>query len=118
MECECSKVLPSLENQSLNLLCDLEFEERDLRCLSCTTHTSKVARKTLKPCILLRVYGYLDQYLHVLEVSDLKDKEGFLFTSVFIDCFAHNFKPQSKFNLLFFNLQTMRHHLMSQASAS
>lgn len=84
MECENSKVLPSLENQ---LKSSLLFGIRREWLKTFELHHTQVksCQKEFKILYTFERLQSFGPYSDLIKVSDLKDKEVFLFTSVFID---------------------------------
>lgn len=87
MECENSKVLSSLENQ---LKSSLLFGIRREWLKTFKLHHTQVkcCQKEFKTLYSLESLQSFGPFLDQTEVSDVKDKEGFLFSSVFIDHYA------------------------------
>lgn len=83
MECENSKVLPSLENQlKSSLLFGIRREW--LKTLELHHTQVKSCQKEFKTLYSLESLQSFGPFLDQIEISDVKDKESFLFTSVFM----------------------------------
>lgn len=123
VESENSNVLPSLENQLKSSLF-IGITGEWLKTFELHHTQVKSCQREFKILYSLNSLQSFGPFLDQIEVSERKDKEGFLFTCFYRTLCTHNcIILNLKANSIFFievpkkHLQTVCHHFMSQASA-